>query len=101
MPIQRLSESFLDKLKTPPERDVIYWDTLVPGFAVKHCAHTGTKSYVYRYDVYVTEDGRRKRKEKRPVISNSSRMTLEAARNEARRRLTAIKDGIQVVNARQ
>jgi integrase len=101
MPVQCLSESFLDKLKTPPERDVIYWDTLVPGFAVKHCAHTGTKSYLYRYDVYVTEDGRRKRKEKRPVISNSSRMTLEDARNEARRRLTAIKDGIQVVNARQ
>ena len=101
MTVQRLSESFLDKRKMPPDRDVIYWDTLVPGFGVKHCARTGTKSYFYRYDVYVTVDGERKRKEKRPVISNSPRMTLDDARNEARRRLAAVKDGIQIVSARQ
>jgi hypothetical protein len=61
MPVQRLSESFLDKLKTPPERDIIYRGTRVPGFAVKHCAQTGTKSYLCRHDVYVTIGGRRKR----------------------------------------
>jgi integrase len=85
MPSLKLTKAVIDGLPTP-SRDVFYWDAKLPGFGVK-VSPSGHRSYVIQYR-------NNRNRSKRLTLSKPSLMSLETVRDEARRKLQQVRDGI-------
>lgn len=92
MPSMKLTKAVIDQLPTPT-KDAFYWDAKLPGFGVK-VSPSGHRSYVIQY-----RDNRNR--SKRLTLSTPSLMSLETVREEARRKLQQVRDGIDPAVVRQ
>ncbi|MCX7013890.1 MAG: site-specific integrase [Candidatus Sumerlaeota bacterium] len=87
----KLTKTLIDSLK-PADKDIIVWDSETPGFAVK-VTPKGKRSFLAYYRIGMQQ--------RRPLVGVYGRMTVEEARREARRILSAADQGQDVSLERQ
>ncbi len=81
----KLTKRVVDALRPMPGRDVVLWDSQLPGFCVR-VKPSGVRSYAIQYR-------NRRHKSCRLTIGRHSVLTVEQARAEARQRLADAKRG--------
>ena len=89
----KLTKRFVESIQ-PGERDIVIWDTELPGFGVK-VTPRGKRSYFCYYRV------RDSRQQRRPFLGPHGVLTCEEARREARQILAAAFRGEDPSGARQ
>jgi integrase len=82
----KLSKKLVEDHQLPPSGTMFLWDTDLRGFGVS-LQHTGVRSYVVRYRV------RGSRRDRRMVIGRHGPLTLQQARQEAKRLLGEVAQG--------
>ncbi|BCH29766.1 integrase [Mesorhizobium sp. L-8-10] len=81
----KLTKRIVDALQHDPERDVFVWDTEVRGFGVR-VKPSGTKTFLIQYR-------NAERRTRRFVIGQFGVLTVELARDLAKKKLASVVDG--------
>ncbi len=89
----KLTKRTVDSLKPEPDRDVIVWDSQLPGFGIR-VKPSGVKSFLVQYR---NESGR----SRRLTLGRYGVLTPAAARDLAQERLRDARKGRDPVEARQ
>jgi Arm domain-containing DNA-binding protein len=88
----KLTKERIDRTPPDPAKDVFLWDSKVTGFGVK-VTKKGRKVFVIQYR-------NARHKSRRLTFSTTALMSLDKARDEARRKLQQVRDGIDPATAR-
>jgi integrase len=93
---KKLTRALIDEYEPPLENgapvETILWDQTLPGFGLK-VTKAGTKSFIIQY--------RFGGKTKRLTISTLALLSIERARDDARRKLQMVRDGIDPAQVRE
>ncbi len=81
----KLTKSVVERLKPDPERDLIVWDTALPGFGLR-VYPSGKRKYIVQYRT-------KEHRQRRSVIGPHGVLTAEKAREIARDMLVAVSKG--------
>jgi len=81
----KLTKRIVDSIKPEPVRDVFAWDTEVKGFGLR-VKPSGTKTFLIQYR-------NAERRTRRFVIGQFGTLTVEGARDLAKKKLAAVIDG--------
>ncbi len=90
---RKLTKRTVEAIEPDTKRDVVVWDTSLPGFGVR-VKPSGVRSYIFQYR---NEHGR----SKRGSIGRHGRLTLEQARQRAKQLFASVDTGADPVTERK
>ena len=89
---QKLTKRIVETIEPDAVRDVVLWDAALPGFGVR-IKPSGVRSYIIQYR---NAHGR----SKRGTVGQHGKVTLDQARQQARRIFASVSEGADPVTER-